>query len=511
MPHEIWIKGILCLLAVPVVLLRDRAAPPRSPRKASSLLLLLAVVAAATYYNYGGFHGRGYVHYWEHFHYHLGAKYFPELGYDGLYAASLAAQAETRPAMEIQPWVRDLRTNEVVSGTTVLAHGRGEVRERFTPERWRRFAADHDHFLGHMNAGYLSQVRRDHGYNPTPTWTFAARLFGAWGPTSSDTLAVLGSLDPLLLAVLFVFLYSTYGSRLGSLSLVVFGLGYPWRFDWIGGAFLRLDWLVAVGVAVCLMRRGRYRWAGALLAYAGMVRIFPFVLLLGPGVLALRAMLRKEDLSWAWRLAQGFALSLVLCVGAGALTGRGFDAWGEFAANLEKHHGTWLTNNVGLENLVLYDLDTLNRRDVNFSLPEPWIAWQRKMTRLEDERQVWIWSLAALYLLVIAAAAWRAERDEAVVLGIGGVFALALLTSYYWAMLLLVPLRGGRLAAAVLLFLSAALYALHLATPPSFEMIYGVMSWALAVLLLVWAGPAALATLRDGWRRLRPAGEPPAQ
>jgi hypothetical protein len=500
MPHEIWIKGILCLLAVPVVLFRDRAAPPRSPRKAGPLLLLLALVAAAAYYNFGGFHGRGYVHYWEHFHYHLGSKYFPELGYDGLYAASLAAQAETRPAMDVQTWVRDLRTNQVVSATGVRAHGR-EVKARFAPERWRELLADNDHFLAFMDPGYLSQVRRDHGYNPTPTWTFAARLFDAWLPTNADTLGLLGALDPLLLAVLFAFLYSTYGSRLGSLCLVVFGLGYPWRFDWIGGAFLRLDWLVAVGVAVCLMRRGRYRWAGALLAYAGMVRIFPFVLLLGPGVLALRAILRKEDLSWAWRFAQGFALSLVLCIGAGALTGRGFDAWGEFAENLEKHHGTWLTNNVGLENLVLYDLDTLNRRDVDFSLPEPWIAWQRKMTRLEGERQLWIWSLAALYLALVAAAAWRAERDESVVLGIGAVFALALLTCYYWAMLLLVPLRGGRVAAAVLLLLSAGLYALHLATPPSFEMIYGVLSWTLAILLLVWIGPAAVGLGRAQWQK----------
>lgn len=483
MAYEIWIKGILCLLAVPVVLFRDRAAHPRSPRRASSLLLFLAVVAAATYYNFGGFHGRGYVHYWEHFHYHLGSKYFPELGYDGLYAASLAAQAETRPAMELQTWVRDLRTNRVISATGVLAHGR-EVRERFEPERWRRFTSDHDHFLERMDPGYLEQVRRDHGYNPTPTWTFVARLFDAWIPTGSDSLALLAALDPLLLAVLFVFLFSTYGSRVASLCLVVFGLGYPWRFDWIGGAFLRLDWLVAVGVAVCLMRRERYRWAGALIAYAGMVRIFPFVLLLGPGVLAVRAILRREDLSWAWRFAQGFALSLVLCVAAGGLTGRGFDAWGELAANLEKHHGTWLTNNVGLENLVLYDLDTLRRKDVDFSLPEPWIGWQRKMSRLEEERGLWIWSLASLYLALVAAASWRARRDESLVLGIGAVFALALLTCYYWAMLLLVPLRGGRRAAAVLLLLSAGLYALHLLTPPSFEMIYGVMSWALALLLL---------------------------
>jgi hypothetical protein len=361
-----------------------------------------------------------------------------------------------------------------------------------------------------MAWGYLADVRKDHGYNPTPTWTFVGRLFDAWLPAGSQSLAVLAALDPILLAVLFAFLFSTYGSRVGSLCLVVFGLGYPWRFDWIGGAFLRLDWLVAVGVAVCLMRRERYRWAGALLAYAGMVRIFPLVLLLGPAVLVARAWVRREDRSWAWRCAQGFALGIVLCFLAGGLAGRGLGAWGEFAANLEKHQGTWLTNNVGLENVVLYDLDTMTRKSVVWSLPEPWLPWQRKMNRLEEERGAWIHGLAALYLGLIAAAGWQARRDESLVLGIGAVFALTLLTCYYWAMLLLVPIRGDRLATATLLLLSAGLYSIHLATPPSFEMIYGVASWALALLLLVWIGPAAATTVGGWWRAPRGGERPPA-
>lgn len=502
MQHEIWVKGILCLLAVPVVLWRDRAGHPRSPRKAGALLLLLAFVAAATYYNYGAFHGRGYVHHWEQFHYVLGSKYFPELGYDGLYAASLAAQRETRPQMELQPWVRDLSTNEVVSAYRVLADARA-VKERFAPGRWRQFAADHDHFLGRMDWAYLGAARKDHGYNPTPTWTFVARLFGARTPVGPKTLAALGALDPLLLGVLFGFLFKTYGSRVGSLCLVLFGLGYPWRFDWVGGAFLRLDWLVAVGVAVCLMRRERYRWAGALLAYAGMVRIFPFALLLGPGILAVRALIRRQDLGWVWRFAQGFAASVVLCAVAGSLTGRGVGAWGELAANLETHRGTWLTNNVGLANVVLYDLDTMTRRDVDWSLPEPWLPWQGKMDRLLEQRRGWIYALAGLYLALAAAASWRARPDESLILGIGAVFALTLLTCYYWAMLLLAPVRGGKAAATVLLLLSAGLYGVHLATPPSFEMVYGLMSWALALLLLAWAGPAATATLREKLRTRR--------
>lgn len=501
MEREIWVKGALCLIAAAVVLWGDRLTglDAGKSRKAGPLLWIVALIAAGAYYNFGRFHSPGYVHHWEQFHYHLGSKYFPELGYDGLYAASFAAQAESRSDLPLHSWARDLRTNQVVPAGEVLVHG-AQVKERFTPERWRRFTADHEHFLRAMDLPYLGATRMDHGYNPTPTWTFVARLFDRRSPTDADTLILLGLLDPLLLLVLFGFLFGTYGARTGTLCMIVFGLGYAWRFFWIGGAFLRLDWLAAVGIAVCMMRREHFRWAGALLAYAGMVRIFPFVLLLGPGVLALRALVdrsRQDGFGWVWRFAQGFALSLVLCGVAGGLTGRGFDAWGEFATNLEKHHGTWLTNNVGLQNVVLYDVDTMTRKDVDFSAPEPWLGWQRKMDRLKEERRLWIWSLAGLYLLLIAAASWRAEKDESVVLGIGAVFSLVLLTCYYWIMLLLVPVKSGRVGAVAVLLLSAGLAAVHLATPPSFEMIYGLVSWALALLLLAWVGPDALATFRE--------------
>ncbi len=500
MSFEIVSKLILCLLAVPVVLWLDRAGDSR--RKASSILVLVAAIAVGAYYNYGAFHGTSYVHHWEQFHYYLGSKYFPELGYDGLYAASLTAQRESHRQMNFQAWTRDLESNEVVSSWQVLSRG-AEVKERFSEERWRSFVADNGYFLDSNNWQYLRRIRMDHGYNPTPTWTFAARLFSSWLPADHGTLSLLASLDLLLLVVLFAFIITTYGSRVGCLSLIVFGLGYPWRFDWVGGALLRLDWLVAVGVAVCLLRRGRYRWAGALLAYAGLVRIFPLALLLGPGVLALRALIRKEDWSWAWRFAQGFALSVVICLLAGGLAGRGFDAWGEFATNLETHEETWLTNNVGLKNVLLYDVDTMQRNRVNWRLPEPWLPWQRHMNRVEEERAGWFYALAGLYLLLVAAASWRAKRDEAVIVSIGAVFALGLLTCYYWVMLLLVPLRDGRRGAAAVLLLSAGLYGLHLATPPSFEMIYGVMSWALALLAIAWLGPAAWADVRPALERGR--------
>jgi len=79
-------------------------------------------------------HDRSFLHRWEHFHYHLGSKYFPELGYDGLYAASLAAQRDHRLYVPTGPIVRDLRNNALVP----LDAARDQVKQvvkRFEPGR----------------------------------------------------------------------------------------------------------------------------------------------------------------------------------------------------------------------------------------------------------------------------------------------------------------------------------------------------------------------------------------
>jgi hypothetical protein len=94
------------------------------------------------------------------------------------------------------------------------------------------------------------------------------------------------------------------------------------------------------------------------------------------------------------------------------------------------------------------------------------------------------------------------------VLGAAVVFGVVVLTCYYWAMLLLVPLDRGRwLPVAGWLAINTGLYALHLATP-SFEMIYGVMSWALLLFFFAWLGPDALTSARElvTWVRARRSG-----
>jgi len=498
------VKGGLSLFALIAVIWRHRRGTSLKPEKAGQLLWWVAVIAVVAYTNFGNLHGRSGIHHWEQFHYFLGSKYFPEVRYDGLYVASLTAEREIGLGHSVQNYVRDLRTNKVVRSATLSNHEQ-EVKERFTEQRWREFVADVEYFLRSNNYRYISKIRKDHGYNPTPTWTFSARLFSRWLQAGNESLAALGWLDPLLLAVMFVMIFRTYGSRVGCLALIIFGLGYPWRFNWVGGAFLRQDWMAAVGIAVCLFSRRRHALAGGFIAYAAMVRVFPAAFLIGAAVLGVRRLFRREQQDQAssftygslGRIAGGFSIGVAVCLLAGCLTGIGPQAWPQFKANLDKYHGTWLTNNVGLKNVLLYDTATMARENVDFRVPEPWIHWQVKMNRLQTQRRVVLYLCTALLLGVVALAAWRQRLDEASTLGLVVIFAAVVLTCYYWVMLLLIPLGRGRwLPTAGWLGINIGLFALHLMTP-AFEMIYGLMSWSLAIFFLAWMAPDALASVRE--------------
>jgi hypothetical protein len=484
---QVLVEAILAALGLVLVLLvpRVRAEPWR--RWLRGGLLALGIVAAAAYPNFGRLHPDGtFVHNWDQFHYFLGAKYFAEVGYDGLYVASMGAEMSDNPSLGFQPFLRDLRTNEVVPTGTLAEHGL-EVRRRFSAERWQAFRRDNRHFTS-LDSRWFMQIRLDHGFNPSPAWTALAQPFASRVRVATARgLGWLGMLDLALLALAFFVVFRTYGRDVGLLFLVVFGSGFAWRFFWLGGAFLRQDWLVATILAACMLHRRRFFLAGLLLAWAAMVRIFPIVFLAGPTILFLRDWMEGRDRRWFVRLAGGFALGAALLFLAGSATGRGAHAWVEFAGNLKKHSGTWLTNNVGLANLVLYDGVTYRRQLVDWSQPEPWTAWQARMDLLKRERRPWLLLATAAFLGLAGVAAWRArDPDVALAVGVACAFALVLLTNYYWGMLVLLLVRRPWETAAALLAFDLVLCALS--RSPAFEVIYGGMSWALAALLAWWLG-----------------------
>jgi len=155
---EILIKGGLTLLALFVVAWRHLRPGALPAERAGRLLTLMAVVAVLAWPNFGRFHGRSGIHHWEQFHYFLGSKYFPELRYDGLYVATLAAERQLALGRPLQSHVRDLRTNEVVPSRGLDDHAR-EVRARFEPQRWRAFVDDVRFFLTTNSYDYIERIR----------------------------------------------------------------------------------------------------------------------------------------------------------------------------------------------------------------------------------------------------------------------------------------------------------------------------------------------------------------
>lgn len=462
-------------------------------RAARIAVVSCAVLALFAYFNFGRFHHPQFVHWWEQFHYQLGSKYFPELGYDGLYDASITAQRATAPRRLLQPRYRDLRDNRVKPTRGQLDRA-AQVAQRFEPERWQAFLADHRTFLDALPLGYLAEMRQDHGYNPTPAWTFVARLFNARLPLGRGTLVALGLLDPLLLAAMFAVLFRTFGWRRGCLALVVFGLGYAARFKWTGGAFLRLDWLAALGLAVAAAERRRPFAAGAGIGYAAAVRLFPAAFLLGPALLGLRGLLRRRRPDFALRLGAGFVAAFAVMLLAGACTGRGAAAWSEFAGRMRVYQVSWAPNSVGLEGLVLYGGEAVSRSIARGD--EAWGLQREDVARLRREER-WPVRAAQLGLLALTALAmWSATPACATALGMVAVFALTPSACYYWAMLSLAPLVLGRREVAALLVFNTALYGVHGLVGQNL-LRYALLSWGLLGVFVLWLTPRARRTLRS--------------
>ena len=101
-------------------------------------------------------------------------------------------------------------------------------------------------------------MQNDHGFNPSPVWILAGHALASAVPPSHHWLGVLALIDALLLAAMFALLGWAFGWRVTALAAVFFGTQAAAEMAWTGGAFLRMDWLLAATAALCLMRKRHY-------------------------------------------------------------------------------------------------------------------------------------------------------------------------------------------------------------------------------------------------------------
>ena len=324
-------------------------------RRYRAALGVLALSSLVVYLNFFSFHGaRTFVHLHDTAHYYLGAKYFTELGYEGLYTAMLRAEAEAYDSHFMTLEARDLTTNELVHIRELLRRS-DEVKAGFTPERWRDFVRDVAMFrdaLGPQYAGLFV----DHGFNPTPLWPALGGALANLVPAGSRAgILALALIDPVLLAAAFAAVVWAFGWDAALLAAIHFCVVFGAGFGWTGGAFLRYLWLASLVVALASLRKERHAFAGGLVALAAALRVFPAFFALPILVKAAHSLWRRRRIEPAQR---SFLLGL-LGVGAGlfllsGLQGRGLGAWQEFQAHMGVHVDTISPNLVGLTGALAY-------------------------------------------------------------------------------------------------------------------------------------------------------------
>ena len=428
----------------------------------------------------------------DQYHYYIGSKYFAELGYDRLYRCTAVAEDELgavtyqdenhigagRLRLDLSKEVRHpdwkIRNlggdNLLMPVTEVLAHPE-TCKAHFSPARWEAYKADILYFRLAADKKYWEGFQHDHGYNPPPVWTMggwaiaslfpAAKMFPL--PIIGDVvwLQVLASIDVFYLAAMFGAIAWAFGWRVFAVSAIFWGTQASAPILWTYGAFLRQDWLFFLVLSAALTRKKYFALAGASMVYAGLLRVFPGVVVIGWLAVTGFHVYRHKRLSPAQlRMLVGGTVAAALLIPA-SIKVAGKDSYREFYRHtLEVHDRTPLTNHMGLRVLIA--------QKVPFEIPflgvgtgpssgrmkytkdekatDPFAAWkQMRNDRYAKYKVVGLGIIAlsfAYFLFVVRRikSMWIAESLAQVF-----VILLAQLTSYYYAfMILMGPLTKAK-------------------------------------------------------------------
>ena len=428
------------------------------------LLGSMAFLSMLTFYNYGypQFNDVSerkplYVHTWDMRVYFPAVKYFDELGYDGVYLASVKAYADEELGGSLDrikhTRLRDLRNYEMrrVSEVAEEIHA---VKDRFSPERWTAFKKDMSYFWKTMGQQDYLRSLRDHGGNATPAWLFVASLIYGSADANEATFLWAAALDPLLLLIFFIAAWRTFGLHAALVCLVAYGATTIYQFgsNW-GGSTLRNDWMVLLGLGVCALKSRRLFLAGLLLGWSAMIRAFPVLalaFLAAPIAWKLAAAARARrggsddngrPLAQLLPLLKVGAGVAVVVVALGALSTHKFgweESWGSWSQKISMHANRPNVNHVGLTALVGYDSDNLwHNLRARGEDPEQWEPLTAQTTK--DRR--WVIIAGMLLYTLLGLLACRGSRlSDAAVIGTMMIPIYFYPSNYYLHILFIWPL-----------------------------------------------------------------------
>lgn len=449
------LPAVGCLAVALLAMLGRR----KLPILRAALFLPLMVIGAVSVWHYMAFYPvitPKYFDEYEFYHYYIGAKYAPEVGYTQMYNASIVADAEdgldynravirdltygldpdspgviitADPARTLTPY-RDVK--EVLEDAEA-------IKARFSEERWAEFVTDINFFQRHLGVTRWSGILRDKGYNATPVWGMtggilsnAAPTVGAEGREVPPGLQAIAALDPILVAIALLAIAWAYGPTSAALVALFLGANYlTMHSPTMKQAFLRLDWITLVLIGAALVRKRWYGTAGAVLAYASMARVFPVIFVVGLAARGLLALLRTRRVQREYLVfAVVFASTSVALVLASILYAGGLDVWRGFMEKIGFHNNDISTWRVGFKYIFMQTYDTA----------PPGVSWWDYKAQLQqymqDHALAW-WSIQAAVLLAVLYLVKFLRDDEAITFSFVAVFFLVAPTHYYYFMLVI--------------------------------------------------------------------------
>jgi len=509
----------------------------RAGRRLAPFTAILAGLAlSATLLNNGSSVYRAlsgdYIRAWNVYHYYVGSKYFAELGYDDLYAATLAADDEWRRSrrgatpeewgrMALTPDFSDIAQTRSMETYLRIPRAKataGFSRELFSDERFEQLGRDTRALRPHLDPGTWKAVLTDLGFNPSPAWSVLGTPIANLVPIDRPASWLIANSDLPLLLVMFGAVWWAFGPRAAFVALVWLNAIHFNRGRFAGG-FLQYDWLVSMVVGFALYHKGRARAAGVVYSWGVMTRAFPaflvFPIAVGlaadlvrnrrgdPGVRRPGLLSRLDPRRL--RFVAALALACAAIFGLSHLTGRGLDAWPEWGSKIARHshlHPVMDPQRIGVGRLVLHEP----------SADDPWAAARGDREEQLQQSGVLKRAIQIAGLLLLAAALVRRRDEDAMALMLFGVFLILTLSRYYasaWILLLFLEARPdgpGRprlapvLAGGFLLLMAAVFHAVGSRTGRYFLVNYEALAMfvALCTLFLV-------ATLRERLRSRRDA------
>ena len=457
-------------------------------RRHRAIILAVLVGALASYPNFGVLHPTqsgyrpGHIHYYDAFHYFMGAKYLPELGYSGLYEATLVAGRELGAFGGIN-YIRDLTTYVPRPAATVAPE---PIRSRFSRARWEMFKRDLVFFGPRIDA--WPELLVDRGYNDPPPRALLLHLLVKPLPASAPALALLSSLDYVLMIAAAGALWRAFGTVPTALTLTFLASSFFARFDYIGGSLLRWDWIAALLAGTAALARGSGTSAGLLLGYAAAARVFPILFLLPLAIKWVQArMSRRPEPALASCLRAALGLLLALSVGLIAWADQRPLAL-EFLAKIRLHAQDPFVNSVGLGPILVFgSVPWSSTADGAVFVPAEAIAAARPAAYLLP-------LLSAAALLATLSLILRARPLESMAFAVPLVFCAFSLTGYYYsflALLVLLPWHEGRadrisvVEMALLSVIMACAYAFELASAELLPLFYQA-SIQVGLFLALW-------------------------